>query len=106
MGFSLWSSKTPAAAIPGLKSVPYPVETTVSKFDMTFTGRDTGQLIYFDVEYSTTLFKKETVEMVVNNFKKILTVVSKNKDIKMKDIKISHDFRAAKSNYPPIEFGF
>ncbi len=54
---------------------PYTFENTVSKLDMTFHGGEAGELILFEIEYCTRLFKEETMKSFSRYFKHIVTVV-------------------------------
>jgi hypothetical protein len=98
---------------PVLKVEPYideKEETIETKFDMLFTGRDIGNRLFFNVTYSTQIFKKETIEKFIEYFKKIVSEVVENESIKLKDIKISHDLGVATSdiydNSVGIQFEF
>jgi tyrocidine synthetase-3 len=87
---------------------PYGYKTHKSLLDLVLVVNDideSGELI-FGFTYCTKLFKKETMEKFVTYFKEIITAVSENKTILLKDIKISHDLGEAKSTAPDIEFGF
>ncbi|MCP4150380.1 MAG: AMP-binding protein, partial [bacterium] len=62
--------------VPGYDDVPDGKlifrEDSVSKFDMTLGCIDTGERLLLDFEYSTKLFKKETVKGFTAYFKRIL----------------------------------
>jgi amino acid adenylation domain-containing protein len=59
-----------------------------AKFDMTLSASEIGEKFSFILEYSTALFKKETVEMYMNYLKKIAAVVGTAKEIKISHIDI------------------
>jgi tyrocidine synthetase-3 len=86
--------------IPGLKIKPCEDERGQAKFDLLFTGMDTGagDNLVFDIEYSTELFKKEKIERFITYFRQISSAVIENESIPLKDIKISHDLAAAVSD--------
>ena len=65
---------------------------------MSFYGYDQGEHLVFSLEYSTVLFKKETMERFVDYYKEIISIVSADEEIKLKDIKISHDLGSAASD--------
>ena len=48
--------------IEGLKFSPYNYETRISKFDLTLFAEEVKGNIRFELEYSTDIFKKETIE--------------------------------------------
>lgn len=77
-----------------------------SVFDMTFIGLDTKNTIVFEVEYNTQLFKRERIERFIKYFKVIIQAVIANKEIKLKDIKISHSLLKAEANVEEMDFGF
>ena len=77
-----------------------------AKFDLTFNGVDAGEKLFFEVEYSTKLFKKETIQRYVRYFKEILSCALENKETQLKGIKISHDLYEAPLDNPQIDFGF
>jgi amino acid adenylation domain-containing protein len=76
----------PAVEIPGLKMKSYPGESRVSKFDITLWGAEKGNILYFNFEYSTTLFKEETIDMFIDNFKGILSSVLEDPDRRLATI--------------------
>ena len=76
----------PAVEIPALKIRPYPGESRVSKFDITLWGAEKGNKLYFNFEYSTSLFKEETIDMFIDNFKGILSSVLEDPDRELSSI--------------------
>ncbi|MCK5057808.1 MAG: amino acid adenylation domain-containing protein [Candidatus Aminicenantes bacterium] len=76
----------PAVEIPGLKIKSYPGESLVSKFDITLWGAEKENILYFNFEYSTTLFKEETIDMFIDNFKGILSSILENPDRRLNTI--------------------
>ena len=103
---------------PGLKVKPYgrgegpnlgAIPGMGAKFDMLFTGKDTGENLSFAVEYRTELFKKETIEIFIECFKQVVSAVKENESVKLKSIKISHDLGVAAADVykrDKIEFEF
>ncbi|UCH94576.1 MAG: SDR family oxidoreductase [Candidatus Aminicenantes bacterium] len=73
----------------------YGFEHTTSKFDMSLYAADAGETINFIMEYSTALFKLTTIKKIARRYIRIIKQVVKNKTIKLKDIKISHDLLEA-----------
>jgi non-ribosomal peptide synthetase component F len=95
--------------IPGLKIKPYRDEDTRAKFDILFTGRDTGERenLFFLIEYSTELFKRETIERFIENFKEVASAVIKDQSAALMDIVISHDLSLVVSDLQAeTEFDF
>ncbi|MCP4157613.1 MAG: non-ribosomal peptide synthetase, partial [bacterium] len=64
-------------SIPGLKLSPYPFENSTSKFDMTLQAMELEESLAFSLEYSTKLFKKETINRFIGYFRQITTTVIK-----------------------------
>jgi tyrocidine synthetase-3 len=92
--------------IKGLTFTHYPYEPDTSKFDMLLWANPMGKEIHFMLEYSTELFKPSTAEEFSNHFVEIIRQVIGNKDIPLKDIKISHKVLIPGSEVPEIDFGF
>ncbi|MCP5105214.1 MAG: amino acid adenylation domain-containing protein [bacterium] len=81
----------------------------VSRMDIDWYGIEGENGLFFSVMYSTGLFKKERIEKLVNYYKDIVNQVLENNEIKLSDIKLSHDFLAAKptlSSGQEDDFGF
>ena len=68
--------------------VPLEWENKTSKFDITLFASKIGQDIYFNLEYSTSLFKRETIQRLANHFINIMKQVGKQPDILLSDIEI------------------
>ncbi|MDQ1354235.1 MAG: hypothetical protein QG657_4544, partial [Acidobacteriota bacterium] len=96
--------------IPGLKINPLEEECYQAKFDLLFTGRDSGESenLFFTVEYSTELFKKEKIERFISYFKEIISILEKNESVvALIDIGIEHDLASAASDfYSKVESDF
>ncbi|MDQ1350671.1 MAG: hypothetical protein QG657_973 [Acidobacteriota bacterium] len=90
----------------GLKFRPYKYDNQASKFDMAFFCEDIQGKVRFTVEYCSKLFKQETIEKFIAYFKQIIASVIDNKDIKIKDITISHHFLSATVDQPKMELEF
>jgi hypothetical protein len=59
--FTMQNFETPAIGIPGLEFVPLPVEGRVAHGDMNIMAQESGGGIRFALEYSTALFRPETI---------------------------------------------
>jgi hypothetical protein len=81
-------------------------ENSISNFGLCFRIFETGNGNNFEFAYTPKLFKKETVKRFVGYFKDIVSHIAKNKDIKLKDISMSHDLLSAKLSIPQMEFKF
>ena len=81
----------PTVEIPGLKLKPYPQENKTSKFDLTlwaFELEPAGTLS-FAFEYCTKLFKQETIEILIDSFKAIISAVLADPDTPISEIEIT-----------------
>jgi len=58
------------------------------KFDLTLIAMERNQGLFLIFQYCTKLFKKETIERFIIYFKKIVSVVVKEPDIRINDIEI------------------
>jgi acyl carrier protein len=96
----------PKFEIEGLTITHYPHETDTAKFDMLLWANPVGENLHFMLEYSSELFKPSTAEAFSNHFIEIIQQVIADKDITLRDIKISHQLLMPESDVPTIDFGF
>ncbi len=95
--------------LPGMRSETYENKKKISKFDIIFLGIEAEENLLFAIEYCTTLFKKETIAMYIRCFKEIVSLVTENQEIKLKDIVLSSDLGTMKPGIiqnDPGDFGF
>jgi polyketide synthase PksN len=104
--FELQTMEIPFVRIPGLEIKSYPLESRLSRFDMSWVGEEVDGELIFDVEYRTKLFKKETIQGFIGFFKEILAAVLEDREILLKDIRISHGLLSPKSQKPDIRLRF
>ena len=69
--------------IPGLKLTPYPIKRTTSKFDLTLEGIEGDEHLTYIIEYSTRLFKKETIERFISYLEQLTAAVLEKSDQKI-----------------------
>lgn len=102
------AEKTQEERAPGFmpESESYQYESGTAKFDLLVNGVKTRENLSLSFEYCTKLFRAETIKKFIRYFKDIVSAVIENREIKLKDIPISHHFLAASTNAPPIDFGF
>ena len=98
--------------IPGLTLKPIRTRHTVSKFDITLFAFENNGKILFTVEYSTALFKEETIQRFIAYFKKIVLSVTEDANVKLSEIEILSEreeqqqrieFNSTKADYPKDE---
>ncbi len=89
------------------KTVDWKVK--ISKFDLTLSAVKTNESIYFSFEYSTKLFKKETVERISRHYINIIEEIANNPDTQISAISMLSDeekeqilveFNDTKTDYP------
>ncbi|URZ17238.1 non-ribosomal peptide synthetase [Clostridium felsineum] len=67
----------------------------VSKFDILLHAMEIDNGLRFSFEYSTSLFKKDTIERMAKNYVEIIKQILANSDICIKDIQIFYNYMAA-----------
>jgi len=85
---STYAGKPPGQITPGLKIKPDSFESRASKVDFNLVTDEIDGRLFLLFEYSTTLFKKETMEKLLKHYEKIAGIVTANKDIKIRDIEL------------------
>ncbi len=88
--FVLNNERITEMEIPDLKLKPYNYEKNAAQMDMKLRGMEVDEKLIFVIEYSTALFKEDTIEMYVRNFKEIVSAITENIDSKLNDIQITH----------------
>jgi acyl transferase domain-containing protein/acyl carrier protein len=81
-----------------LTTGPYVHEQWIAKFDLIMDISEYRDGLYFKIEYSTQLFKPGTIESFINCFKQVVSSIIDNREIKLDDIKIDHEFRELDEN--------
>lgn len=98
--------------IAGLNVTPYPTESNVSRLDLSLQIFEGTEQMHMQFEYSTLLFKQETIEKFISYFKQILTTVIQDTSIKLGDIELISeeerqqllvDFNNTQAAYPKEE---
>ncbi|MHA6534822.1 AMP-binding protein, partial [Paenibacillus sp. BAC0078] len=93
----------------GLTIRPYPQEYRVAKFDLTIAVVEQEGRLYFDWEYSTALFKKETVERMGKHLAAIVEQIAETPDMRLEEIELAGEeekrqlletFNDTKAEYP------
>ncbi|NIM12912.1 MAG: amino acid adenylation domain-containing protein [Candidatus Aminicenantes bacterium] len=104
--FVLENMQVPEIKIPGLNLKPYPYETRIAKFDITLFAWEGEERLFFVFEYSTRLFKEETITRLIGYFREIVTFVVGDRNIKLQDIEVSHHLLRSKLDNPSMELAF
>ncbi len=82
------------------------MEVKTTQFDIIIHANEFIGGIHFTLRYCVKLFKRKTIERFTEHYKEIARMVAENKEIKLKDIKISHHLEAAQANMPEANFNF
>jgi tyrocidine synthetase-3 len=89
----------PEFDIRDLKFRPLEFESGITHSDLVLYIYDTGRGIYMVLEYATSLFKRSTVEEMLERFVDIIGHLLENPDIKLKHIEIAHNLSSAESRF-------
>jgi amino acid adenylation domain-containing protein len=66
----------------------YQYKNKTAKFDLTLRAMDLGERLLFNLEYSTTLFKRDTMERFIGYFKQMVSGITAGIEVKLADIEI------------------
>ncbi|QOR34872.1 amino acid adenylation domain-containing protein [Clostridium sp. 'deep sea'] len=69
-----------------VKVTSYEFEADVAKFDMTLTAYEDNNELYFNLNYSTMLFKQQTISRMLQHYKAILHTIIANADLTIGEI--------------------
>ncbi|MDQ1350677.1 MAG: hypothetical protein QG657_979, partial [Acidobacteriota bacterium] len=86
--FVFQNMEIPSIDIPGLTLRPYEYDLKTSKFDLNLAGVEIDDRLTFSLEYSTKLFKEETIRKCVGYFKNIIHAVNVDPAVSLADIEI------------------
>jgi amino acid adenylation domain-containing protein len=89
--FILQNIDFPEVEIPGLKLKPYQYENKTSKFDLTLTVKEMEEKLSCGLEYSTKLFKEETIQRFIHYFMTVTSRLLERTDVKISGIEIITD---------------
>ena len=83
---------------PSLKMKPFGSGKSQVKFDFLFSGGQLDKVLFVGIQYSTELFKPETIKRFFQYFDEVVDAVIVDENMEIKDISISHDLAKAGSN--------
>jgi len=86
--FVLQNMEIPTIEIPGLKLKPCVFEYPSTKMDLSLIAEEIGESLRFTFEYSTVLFKHETIERFSEYFKEVVCRILAQPGQKIADIDI------------------
>ena len=100
----------PVMELEGLTIEPYDYENVTSKFDLTLQAYEENDVVYFSLEYSTKLFKLETIQRFAAYLTALAAQLTEHPLLPIKDISILPDsekhlilneFNATQREFPP-----
>ena len=92
-----------------MKLKPYKYDFNISKFDITLEAFEQSEVIAFNLEYCTRLYRKNTIKRMADHYVNILTAVAQNVDITLSEIdmlsekekkQLLFDFNDTRADYP------
>jgi amino acid adenylation domain-containing protein/FkbH-like protein len=86
--FVMQSGEEEKIEVEGITFSPYELEKRISKFDLTLSAMEAQDGLYMDIEYSTKLFKRETIERMKEHFIKLIEEIIEDKDKKISVINL------------------
>jgi amino acid adenylation domain-containing protein/non-ribosomal peptide synthase protein (TIGR01720 family) len=72
----------------GIRLTPYDYESQTSKFDLILFAFDSGKALFFRFEFSTRLFKEETIRRFIHYFKELITSVLHTPDLEIAQLEM------------------
>lgn len=98
--------------MPDLRLEPYNTPHEIAKFDLSLEAKEADSRLFMSFEYSTELFKEETVIRFSKYLQKIIAIVSTDANIKLADIDLLNEqernqllytFNSSDVNFPKQE---
>ncbi|MCP5108912.1 MAG: amino acid adenylation domain-containing protein, partial [bacterium] len=84
----------------------YPMDVKTTQFDIIIHAYEVAGGFRFILNYCSKLFKRETIERFTKHYEDIARIVAENKNIELKNIKISHRLETAQTDMPEVNFNF
>ncbi len=73
------------------EEIDYEYKNNTSKFDLNLTAIDMGERLLFNIEYCTKLFKECTIHRIIQYFKRVVRLLSENREQELSNIEIITD---------------
>ncbi len=86
--FAFYNMDFNKVQVPGLALTPFEFEYQTAKFDLSLLGFESGDSMFFSVEYCTELFQERTVRRFIEYFKEIVSSLLETTDRRIADIPI------------------
>ncbi|MCP4154567.1 MAG: AMP-binding protein [bacterium] len=84
---------------------PHKYEEKVARFDITLFAYEINNRLHFNLDYSTALFRKSTIEKFIDQYIEVFKQVVKDENIKLGDITISYGLEEASTQLPGEDDG-
>ncbi|MFT9818492.1 amino acid adenylation domain-containing protein [Lysinibacillus sp. NPDC056185] len=84
--FVLQNMQEDRIELDNLRVTSYPFKENTEKFNITIACQEKEGELLFNLSYATSLFKESTIEKIIEYFKSIIHLTSKNLDIKIETI--------------------
>ncbi|MCP5051133.1 MAG: hypothetical protein GY940_28470, partial [bacterium] len=91
------TAPAPTAGGEGEKDEPGPQSFRSTHFDLMLHASDEGDSVRLNFEYSTALFKRETIEELATYYLDILEQVVTTHDIPLADITVTHGLKTSET---------
>ncbi|MBG9773056.1 non-ribosomal peptide synthetase [Brevibacillus laterosporus] len=105
--FNMQNMEIPELELDGIRVSPYPYVTKVAKFDLTLEAKEQYNQLYFELEYATSLFTRETAERMIRDYQHILRSIVLDDQVRLRDIALEKSFtKVKKSIQTEIDFNF
>ncbi|GAA0709966.1 hypothetical protein GCM10008904_21260 [Paraclostridium ghonii] len=105
--FSLQNIGVKNFNLESINATAYDYQSNSSRFDISIDILEENEELSCILEYKTSLFNKETIDIMFNNYQEILSEVVTNSSIKIGDIKVlSNNTKVNKENSYDFTFNF
>jgi non-ribosomal peptide synthetase component F len=84
--FALQNTPTPELKLPGVVLTPFNRDSLTAKFDLTTTFLDVEDGLTGVIEYSTDIFRAETITAFIERYLAILETLAVNPDVELIDV--------------------
>jgi tyrocidine synthetase III len=86
--FILHNMNASQLEVPGLKLKIFEYETNITRFDLIFAAVEREDQLFFTVEYSSRLFKEESIERFIRYFKNLIQFILSDRQQKLSELEM------------------
>ena len=107
--FVLQNAEIQNVELSRMRILPYETDSRIAKFDLTLEASEGESELYFSVEYSTALFREETIARMIGHYRQLIEEVLLKPRARISDLEllteaerqqILSDFNATEAEYP------